>query len=414
MNGAKMKDIHPKIEPVSLNKRIASLDVLRGFAVLGILIMNIQSFAMIEAAYINPAAYGDLTGLNKWTWILSHAFGDMKFLSIFSILFGAGIYLMTSKAESKGLKPNRLHVRRMFWLLVIGLAHAYLLWHGDILVTYALCGFWVLLFRKKTPKTLLVVGLGFMAVPTVLYLFAGAFFRYIPPESIEGMMRSWKPAVEIVSREIQAYQGGWLDQMPHRALSSLAFQTFLYLMFFGWRAGGLMLVGMALFRWRVLSAERSKGFYVRMVVAGLSIGWLFIIVGVIKNFAAGWSMGYSMFIGSQFNYWGSFSVALGYIGIIMLICQSRIIEKITTTLSAVGRMAFSNYFLQTLICTTLFYGHGFGLFGRVERKVQILIVAAVWIVQLIISPLWLRHFRFGLLEWLWRTLTYGKRQPLRI
>lgn len=123
--------------PVAPSERIVSLDVLRGFAVLGILIMNIQSYAMPGAAYFNPMAYGDLTGLNKWVWILSHIFADQKFMTLFSILFGAGIVLMTGKVEARGQRSAGLHYRRTFWLFIIGMMHAYLLWHGDILVTYA-------------------------------------------------------------------------------------------------------------------------------------------------------------------------------------------------------------------------------------------------------------------------------------
>ena len=136
------------LSPVSSSDRIVSLDVLRGFAVLGILIMNIQSYSMIGAAYLNPNAFGDLTGLNKWVWILSHIFADSKFITIFSILFGAGIVLFTNKAAEKGRSAAGLHYRRTFWLFVIGLMHAYLLWYGDILVIYALCALFVFLFRR--------------------------------------------------------------------------------------------------------------------------------------------------------------------------------------------------------------------------------------------------------------------------
>ena len=129
-----MTNITTANAPVAPSERILSIDVLRGFAVLGILIMNIQSFAMIEAAYLNPTAFGNLIGLNKWVWILSHIFADQKFMTIFSILFGAGIVLMTSKADSNSQSAAGLHYRRTFWLLVIGMMHAYLLWYGEILV----------------------------------------------------------------------------------------------------------------------------------------------------------------------------------------------------------------------------------------------------------------------------------------
>ena len=138
--------------PTQPKERIIALDFLRGFALLGILLMNIQSFAMPFAAYFNPTAYGDLTGVNRWVWIGSHIVADNKFMTIFSILYGAGIVLITQKLEKKGHGSAGLHYRRTFWLLVIGMAHAYLLWYGDILVTYALAALLVYFFRKRSPR----------------------------------------------------------------------------------------------------------------------------------------------------------------------------------------------------------------------------------------------------------------------
>jgi uncharacterized protein len=174
-----------------------------------------------------------------------------------------------------------------------------------------------------------------------------------------------------------------------------------------------MLVGMALLKWGVVTAQRPPRFYRTMLAAGFVIGVPVVIYGVTRNFAAGWALDYSMFFGFQYNYWGSLFIASAYIGLVMLICQANPLEKFTRPFTAVGRTALSNYLLQTLICTTIFYGHGFGLFGKVERAGQALIVLAIWIVQLIVSPIWLRHFRFGPAEWLWRSLTYWKIQPLR-
>ena len=147
------------ISPVTGAERIISLDILRGVAVLGILLMNIQSFSMIGAAYINPTAYGDLTSINRMVWILSHLLANSKFMSIFSLLFGAGVILFTERAIEKGRKASAFHYRRMMWLLIFGFIHAYLIWYGDILVAYSLCAFLVYLFRNKKPSTLLTLGL---------------------------------------------------------------------------------------------------------------------------------------------------------------------------------------------------------------------------------------------------------------
>ncbi len=151
-------------EPVSERERIFTLDVLRGFAVLGILPMNIQDFSMPGAAYLNPTAYGDLHGANYWVWLLSHLLADEKFMTIFSMLFGAGIFLMTSRIEAAGQPSAALHYRRMGWLVLFGLLHAYLLWSGDILFSYGVCGLLVFLFRKWRPRTSLIVGALSLAV----------------------------------------------------------------------------------------------------------------------------------------------------------------------------------------------------------------------------------------------------------
>ena len=182
----------------------------------------------------------------------------------------------------------------------------------------------------------------------------------------------------------------------------------------GWRTGGLMLIGMALFKLGVLTAKRSKRFYINLASIGILIGFFVVAFGVFRNFSENWSVDYSMFLGSQFNYWGSILIALGYIGLIMLIVGRFNANKLTGALALVGRSALSNYLLQTLICTIIFYGHGFGLFGQEARKFQILIVLGVWIVQIILTLIWFRRFQFGPVEWLWRSLTYFKLQCLRI
>src|SRR5262245_47254167 len=168
--------------PVEEASRIAPNDVLRGFALLGILVMNIQSFSMIDVAYINPTAYGDLTGANYWVWVLCHVFADLKFMSIFSMLFGAGILLMTERVEARGGRAAPLHYRRMAWLVLFGLLHSFLLWTGDILYTYGLCGMVVYLFRKRSSRTLIAAGLLALAVGSALSLGVGWWLRTLPEE----------------------------------------------------------------------------------------------------------------------------------------------------------------------------------------------------------------------------------------
>ncbi len=403
-----------KPAPVAPIERIQSLDLLRGFAILGILIMNIQSYSMPSAAYMNPTAYGDLTGLNKLVWMLSHLLADTKFMTIFTILFGAGIVLFTDRVESKGLRPAGLHYRRTLWLLAIGLLHAYLLWHGDILVTYAVTALFAYFFRKKSPKTLLIAGFLFFLVPSLLYLFFGWSTQFWPEQAIQGQMMWWRPDQAAINKEIAAMTGGIFEQMQFRIPQAIMMQTFVYVIFVGWRTLSVMLLGMALYKTGVLSAQRSNRFYVILLLCGFALGYPIIYLGVLRNFAADWTLTYSMYIGSQFNYWGSLFVACGYISLLMLFSKSKLLAALQKSLAAVGRTAFTNYLSQTIICTFIFYGQGLALFGRIPRKDQILFVFGIWILQLIVSPLWLRYFRFGPAEWIWRSLTYKQAQPFLV
>jgi uncharacterized protein len=398
---------------VTQTERVVSIDVLRGFALLGILIVNIQAFSMIEAAYFNPTAYGDFTGPNLLVWLLTHAFADQKFMTIFSLLFGAGMVLMAERAESRGLRPAGAHYRRMLWLILFGILHAHLLWYGDVLYLYGMCGLVVYLFRKLRPPWLIVLGLVSLAVVSALFLFIGWSMPYWPPEAMSEMATDWQPPPDAVAEELAIYRGGWLEQMQQRVPTALEFQVFVMFIWGGWRAGGLMLIGMALYKLGIFSARRSRAFYLGMVVTGLLLGLPTVLYGVARNFASGWDVTYSHFLGWQFNHWGSLFVSAAWIGLVMLVCLHGAWKGLTRSLAAVGQMAFSNYLLHTIICTTIFYGHGFGLFGRVERVGQLAIVVAIWILQLALSPLWLRRFRFGPLEWLWRSLTYLELQPMR-
>jgi uncharacterized protein len=389
------------------------MDALRGFAVLGILIMNIQAFSMISAAYVNPTAFGDLTGFNRWIWILSHLFADQKFMSVFSILFGAGVVLLSGKLESAGRRSAGLHYRRTLWLILFGLAHAYLLWYGDILVAYGICALAIFLFRRLPPYVLMPVGLAVFAVPSLLSSWAAWSIPMWPPEALEAMRPFWSADAEAVAAEVAAYRGGWLEQFTYRIPQAIEVQTGGFLVLFAWRVSGLMLMGMAFHKWGILAGARSRLFYTVMTAAGLAIGLSLAAYGVVRNFAEDWVLEYSLFTGSIFNYWGSLFVALAYIGMMMLVCKAPGLAPVTRTLGAVGRMAFTNYLLQTVICTAIFYGHGLGLFGRVDRVGQALIVVAVWALVVVVSILWLRRFRFGPAEWLWRSLTYRRLQPMR-
>ena len=392
--------------------RIESIDVLRGFALLGILVMNIQLFAMPGAAYFNPTVFGDLEGTNLHVWVASRMLADQKFMTIFSMLFGASIILMTSRPAG-GSNLGRTHYRRMGWLLAIGLLHAHLLWSGDILFLYAVCGMLVYPLRRLSPAWLLTVGVALLLVASAYSVWSGLSFPDWPEEARSSLVGDlWQPTPEMIRDELAAYRGGWLDQQPVRSANALEFETILLAAWGFWRAGGLMLIGMALFRRGVFSAECAQRVYLAMIAAGMVVGLPLQAWGIIGDFGRGWPI-WSFFLGAQFNYWPSIVVSLGYVGVVMLICRAGVLALLTRTLAAVGRTALSNYLLQSVLCTTIFHGHGLGLFGSVDRLGQLGVVAGIWMVQLVVSPLWLRRYRYGPAEWAWRSLTHGVVMSLR-
>jgi uncharacterized protein len=401
-------------EPVSAAERIASLDVLRGVALLGILPMNIQAFSMIGAAYLNPTAYGDLHGANFWVWYVSHLLADQKFMSIFSMLFGAGIFLMTGRMEAAGRRAAAIHYRRMAWLAFFGLLHGYLLWYGDILFNYGLCGMLAYLFRKMPPRRLIAIGLVFVTVTTVLFSLSGWSLPHWPPEKALAFARDmWRPTPDMVAKELAAYRSGWIAEMPRRFVENTTdqFQGFVFLAF--WRIEGMMLIGIALFKLGFLSAKASPKLYWSFILVALFVGIPVIAYGTHRDFAIAWPARESFFFNFQFNYWASILVALGWASAVMLVCPSSRLRRFAAPFAAVGRMAFTNYLMDTFICTSIFYGFGWGLFGKVSRVQQAGFVLAIWVLQLMVSPIWLRHFQFGPFEWLWRSLTYLKVQPFQ-
>lgn len=387
--------------------RIVSLDIIRGVAVLGILIMNIQSFSMISAAYINPAAYGDLSGINKIIWTISHVLADQKFMSIFSMLFGVGIIIFCDNVEKKGYRPARFYYRRLFWLFTFGLIHGYLFWHGDILVAYAVCGALAFLFRNLSPWVLLILGFIIITIPSFNYWLFGKSMEMWPQEAIDSVSLSWAPNAEAIDKEITALTGGFSSQLIWRIPETFKMQTFIFFIWMGWRAFAMMLIGMAFFKFGVFSVSLSKKFYAVLLLATLPIGYLLIIHGVNKNFLANWEVGYAMFFGWQWNYLGSIFVAIAYVALLMLLTKYFRMGL----LAKVGKMAFTNYLIMTIICTTLFYS--FGLFGAVDRQVQLLIVVLIWGFLLVFSWGWLKYFYFGPAEWLWRFLTYGNKPEFK-
>jgi len=191
------------------------------------------------------------------------------------------------------------------------------------------------------------------------------------------------------------------------------FQTVFFFIFILWRVAGVMLVGMALMKMGVFSAARSPRFYALSMVVGYGLGLPLVAYGARQLVAHGFEVTYLMGPGMFYNYFGSLLVAMAHVGLVMRACQAGLLRGLQRRLGAVGRMALTNYLMHTLIATTLFYGYGVGLFAHLGRAQLLAVVAAIWALQLVVSPLWLARFRFGPAEWAWRSLTYGRAQPMR-
>jgi uncharacterized protein len=386
--------------------RIQSLDVLRGVGVLGMLAVHIQLFAFPSLARWNPTAYGDFKGVNWWAWLVTSVLADGKFIAIFAMLLGVSIVMLGSEADERGVPAWRAHMRRMAVLLVLGLLHAYLLWWGDMLVPLALSGAVVLFARRLPAGKLLVLGGLVFATVSVLSFALTWFTAQSDPVALAAWRAQWTPRPEIINLEIARYRGGWAEQMAHRVPAALETQTVQFLTRLLWQMMGLMLMGMALFKLGVLSAARSRASYLGMGTLGFGAGILLDSLGLWRSSVMNWDLLDFSLVSQPLHYWGDLFVALGWVALVMLLCQRGWPLR---SLAAVGRIALTNYLLQTVICTTIFYGHGLGLFGRVDRAGQLAIVAGIWAFQLLASSVWLRYFAVGPAEWLTRWVVFRRR-----
>ncbi len=423
-----------QLRPVEGAGRHDALDVLRGVAVLGIFAMNIAMFAMPLGAYWNPTVHEPFAGVNRSVYILTHTIFDLKMMALFSILFGAGVVLYGRKAEAPAQagQVRGLWLRRMGWLLALGLIHAYLIWDGDILVTYAVCGlvllWWV---RRLAPGWMLAMAAVFLIIGQLLMLASGWWIAAIFAPGAEERMADWTggpeafakmradmaetyaPSAEQLEEQIADHRGSYFELLPVRAKSALFMHLYVIPVFLFWRAAGLMLIGAALTRLRVLTGERSAWTYLALAIGGYAIGLPLVILGLVYNIGHGFDVGKLNFLGMQFNGVGSIPMALGHAGLILLLVKLGALGLLGRCLAAAGRMALTNYLAQSVIASLVFYGYGLGLYGTMNRLEQLLVVLGAWAAQLVWSPLWLARYRFGPVEWVWRSLTYWRRQPMR-
>lgn len=393
--------------PVTVENRHQSLDVLRGVAVLGILMVNIPTFFMLPEAYQYPPGDPGFGAAGAQAWLFVHVFFEMKFITMFSALFGAGILLMVGDGPDSSTK---VHYRRMLWLLAFGMIHAYALWYGDILVAYALFGMIAVLFRKMSVAKLVFWGFFWITLTGLLLVGLFAAFMMMPgdidPASV-GMAQSPEAAASIIA----AYQEGSAGRWGHNALSAVMTQL-AGLSLFGGRVIGVMFLGMALFKSGFLTAQWGVAKYAICAVAGLAIGLPLAWYGGEHAVAVDFDLR-SMWVHTATNYLASLLVAFGYASVVMLICKIPVLALLRAPFAAAGRMAFTNYLTQSITLVILSTGTiGFGLYGTLGREELIPIVLIIWVVQLAVSVAWLRVFRFGPFEWLWRSLTYAKLQPI--
>ena len=381
--------------------RIDSLDLIRGVAILGILIMNITSFSQIGMAYLNPKLGAGIEGINGWIHSFAFLFADMRFMSVFSILFGAGMMLFVQNIEQKGLKPIKYHYKRMFLLLGFGLIHAHLIWMGDILVPYAICGCLVFLIRNWSSKALVAMASIFFMIPIVMNLLM--YCTLSPSELGEIYGGIWNPES---SNEIQAYQSSYLGQMEARSQGAYYLETSQLLSEGLWRYSAMMITGILLFRLEWFKAIKGGAYYLRFGLVFLITGLVISASGLYLSYERLWEGAWSMTVGHQFTYIASFFMALSYISILVFwstVDRGRVIQNL---LKKVGRMAFTNYIMSSIVCTFIFYGHGLGYFAQFDRAQQWGVVLFVWVLILLLSNWVMRRYRQGPLEFIWRKLTY--------
>ncbi|MEX1058294.1 MAG: DUF418 domain-containing protein [Natronospirillum sp.] len=386
--------------------RAALIDALRGFAVLGILPVNLLYFAWPQAAVPNPLLWVNADSMAFTLRSTVHVFFEQKFISLLSLLFGVSLGLFSAQ---HGPQSGPRHYRRMLALLLLGLLHAYGLWYGDILVLYAVCGILAWPLRNESTQRLVYSGLILLAVPSMLLLAMGYSLPYWPPDVISGLALNWQPTDAAIRQEIAAYQGDWITQGSARLPAAWGQHTDGFLHWGIWRTWGLILIGVAIARTRLWETSvSSRTLYALAILAG-GTGILLVHYGWTRMRLVNFEFEYSVFFGNQWNYWGSLPMAAAYALVLTALMRSPAIlaRGAIARLASVGRYSLTVYLSQTIIGTTLYYGHGLGWFGMastLELATQTLIT---WLMILTLVPLLNRRYPHGPAEWLWRTLTYS-------
>ncbi|MFI5397711.1 MAG: DUF418 domain-containing protein [Candidatus Binatia bacterium] len=381
----------PSLAPISPSERIQSMDILRGFAVFGILCVNMASFrspAFIPG-YVPPPG----TPLDQAVAFLIKFLAEGKFYSLFSFLFGIGFYVQMSRAEAKGRNMLSFYPRRLLVLLLFGVLHALLLWDGEILRLYAVLGFALLLFRNRPLRTLVVTSAVFFLISAVL--LALPFERWAISYS----------GIDFVAQARAVYTGNsYSVVLVHRVRQFP--DSVLYLFYEqGPSVFALFLLGLWAGRQRIFENIEAHRSLLRRVF------WIGLVIGLVGNLA--FATSHHLLLSSVAVTVGAPALSFCYASGLSLLAQLPRWHARLAPLAKVGRMALSNYILQSIVCTVLFYGYGFGLYERVGAFGGLLLTFAIYLIQIPLSAWWLRRFNFGPLEWLWRLATYGQWPSLR-
>jgi len=414
---------HPaSLHPITLEEpsRHQSIDTLRGVASLGILVMNIVAFGLPSDSYLSPVSAaaadyaGEFRGMNAAFWAIQHIFFDQKMMSIFSMLFGAGLVVLDSRRGSAaGVTTGfaAIYYRRVGFLLALGLIHAFIFWYGDILLSYAMCGLILYPMRRLSPTVQIVIASCLLVFGAILLAGMGGLMSLAPvPES---GTPEWAPTPEKIDAEVAAFRGGWSENITQTAVLSLMMNIFMFVLWTFWRSLSMMLLGMALMKTGFFTASWSVAAYRKTALISMSIGLPLVLLSGWSAVRNNFNMATTFLVDMPLNHLGSVGMALGYCAIVMLLHKGGVFTALRNRLAAVGRIGLTSYLMQTLICTTIFYGRGLGLYGKFERGELIMFVLGVWAFLLIACPWWVARFRYGPFEWAWRSFTYLSIQPMR-
>ncbi len=394
--------------PVSGADRLEFLDVLRGFAVLAIFAVNIKAMFHPFPWYNNASLW---TGQYDMIVAALQAFLiEDKWRTIFTALFGAGIALIAARARQKGAGSLSRIARRLFFLMIFGLIHLLAIWNGDILFTYAVTGFLVIWFRNAGPRTLFWTAAASLLIALVWNTLFAMGPAVVPEVRAEVEPFLWGTDPEYIRTTTEQMLGGVAGHFDNRLIAARDYIFFYF--FFGvhfLESFAVMLLGAWAYRIGFFNETTPSKVYVRCAVVGLGLALVLDTIRWTWLTTSGWSFdAYSY--GNILNQLDGYAGAVGYAGLIGLLTRTKLW---LLPFAATGRMAFTNYIACSLIGTTLAYGHGFALFGSLTNLQLAGIMVATWIAILVWSPIWLSAFRFGPLEWFWRSLTYGRLQTMR-